>query len=304
LKKILLLIAFTASLSLGSIYFFKPGIAIQGLYRIYLLQAKLDAKTLQVGETRFHYYEGGTGRDLILIHGFGDSKVSFVQMVSKLKGHYHVILPDVPGFGESEKVPGQNHSIGKQMERIYQFTEALGIKKAAWAGNSMGGHIAAAMAIHHPEKVQKLMVLSPAGLLVDDPIPYREVDHPLRNDEDFELYMKQVFFIKPWIPNPFQKEFSRNSQLSFDWNNGIRKNIREGADYLLNDQIAQIKCPTLIIWGKADGVVRVAHAPIWNEKIQGSKLIIIDDLGHSPQYENPAKTADLIESFLNESEKN
>ncbi len=299
MKKTLPILALALATLYGSyVYFYQPRIAMKALYRFYLIQAGLESKTLKIGDEEFHYYEGGTGRDLILVHGFGDSKASFVQTVAHFKTRYHVILPDVPGFGDSPKLPTRNHSIHSQVERLKALTDALGIRTADWVGNSMGGHISAAMAIHHPEMVRSLVVLCPAGLRVDDPVPYREALHPLRNSEDFDLYMKQVFFRKPWIPTPFEKEFIRNSQASFEWNNRIRSEIRNGDDYLLNGVLSRIRCPTLILWGKADDIVRVVHAPEWNRLIPGSKLMIEDDSGHSPQYENPKRTAGHIESFL------
>ena len=297
---------FTGFLSLGILLLaswvairFNPGLALKPLYGWYQFRSGLSLRhlTTAAGES-FSFYEGGSGPPVILIHGFGDSKASFVQMVKGWSPHHRLILPDVPGFGETAMDPKLDYSIESQANRMIRLAGALGIENADWVGNSMGGHIAAVVALDAPKLVRKLVVLSPAGLLVDDPIPYREVEHPLRDDADFEAYMSQVFFKKPWIPGPFQQEFIRKSQERFTWQNRIRSDIRSGGGYLLNDRLSQIHAPTLIVWGRHDGVIRVTHAPVWKEKIRSAILEVLEDAGHSPQYEMPERASSLVLGFL------
>ena len=153
-----------------------PGLALKPLYGWYQFRSGLSLKQLDTesGE-RFSYYEGGSGPPVFLIHGFGDSKASFVQMVKGWAPHHRLILPDVPGFGDTPMDPKLDYSIENQAKRMIRLARALGIENADWVGNSMGGHIAAVIALDAPRLVRKLVVLSPAGLLVDDPVPYREV---------------------------------------------------------------------------------------------------------------------------------
>jgi pimeloyl-ACP methyl ester carboxylesterase len=280
------------------IYEYEPELALKPLYRFYLWQADLREKQVTVGDSVYSYYEGGRGPDVVLLHGFGDSKESFVQMVRYWDDHFHVILPDIAGFGESAQKAELNYSIRSQVERLKTLLDALQIKKAVLVGNSMGGHLAAAFALQHPESVQKLVLMSPAGLLVDDPIPYREQPHPLRNEADFDSYMHQVFYEIPWVPDPFKKEFIERSKDRFNWYNRIRKDIREGEDYLLNDRLSQVEAPTLILWGNQDEIIHVIHAREWNKKIPRSTLKTLDHAGHSLQYEMPESTAKWILDFI------
>ncbi len=280
------------------VYLRSPSLALKPLYQFYLMRSGLKKVTRLVQGQTVSYYEGGAGPDLMLLHGFGDSKDSFVQAAQWLVPHYHVILPDMGGFGESAERPELNYSIRSQVERMKALVDALGITQADWVGNSMGGHISAAFTLRYPGWVKKLVVLSPAGLRVDNPTPYEPVTKPMETEEDFDRYMRQVFYKTPWIPSPFKKDFISKSRARFDWYNRIRKDIRAGDDYILNDRIAEIHSPTLIVWGKHDDIVHPVHAPVWRAKIKNSTLMELEDAGHSPQYEMPEKTANWVLEFL------
>ena len=103
---------------------------------------------------------------------------------------------------------------------------------------------------------------------------------------------------KPYIPESFKLHFVSNSQKNFDWLNRIRSDIREGDDYILNDRAAMIETQTMILWGDSDTVVSPAHAQVWSRLLPNAILIILDETGHSPQYERPEDTAQVIRSFL------
>ena len=240
---------------------------------------------------------------MVMLHGFGDSKNSFVQSARWLAPEYRLILPEMRGFGDTPREESRSHSIRSQVERLDAFLSAPGVLENAGSpvilvGNSMGGHISAAYALAHPGRVRALVLISPAGLRVDDPIPYRDLARAIETNADFDAYMGLLFHRTPWIPGPFRADFLAKAKADFPWLQRLRGEIRGGEDYILNDRIAAIHAPVLILWGEHDGVVHVAHAPVWNASIQGSRLIRIPDAGHSPQYEMPERTADWILEFV------
>lgn len=278
---------------------------LAGIYRAYAWQAGVHVTEIPLAEKALLAYEGGPEPSaetlpVILIHGFGDSMISFVQMAGWLTPRHRVLLPELPGFGDTPDDPTLSYSIRSQVERVRAMLDAKGWPKAHLIGNSMGGHISAAFALRYPERVGKLVLLSPAGLRVDDPIPYRPAEKPVSTPEAYDAFMGQLFHKRPWVPEPFQQDFMAKSTERFAWLTFVRKEIREGEDYILNDRIAGITAPTLIIWGRHDGVVRVAHAPVWHQGISGSKLIVQEDSGHLPQYEHPERTARQVLDFLEE----
>lgn len=274
------------------------------LYQFYNWQAGVHDTQIPIATTgeALSAFEGGPDDSphppVLLLHGFGDSKVSFVQAARYLTPAFHVLLPEFPGFGDQPHLPGRSHSIRAQVERLHALVTTRNWAKVYLVGNSMGGHIAAAFTLRYPEKVAGLIAISSAGLLVDDPIPYRPSEKPIATEADFDAYMDLLFFKKPWIPHAFKVDFIQKAAQRFEGLQAIRKEIREGEDYLLNERLSNITAPTLILWGRVDGVVRVAHAPVWKEKIPHAELKIFEDAGHSLQYEYPERTGTLLRAQL------
>ena len=300
-RRIVLIVGVLALLLFGAFQFFVhtfPGVILQGMYAYYAFKADVELKRVSVDGYEIPYYRGGQGPSLVLVHGFGDSKISFLQSAAELSRHYDVILPDVPGFGETQESPDRSYSIRSQAETLNQFFEKIGLKQFHLVGNSMGGHISAAYTLLFPQKVQTLVLIDAAGLRVDDPVPYKASQAPLRTVEDFDQYISETFARKPWIPQAFKLHFVANSIQNFDWFNRIRQDIREGQDYILNDRVASIQNQTLILWGDSDTVVSPANAQVWSQLLPHSTLIFLDQTGHAPQYERPLDTARIIESFL------
>lgn len=301
-------VVFTILFGLLLIYRFFPGVTLAAIYQSYALRSGVSAEVAEIPATdsapalRVPYYQGGQNQQImVLLHGFGDSKISFVQSARWLVPHYTVIMPDVPGFGDTDYSANESYGPRSQVARLHRFLEhiqALRNGPIILGGNSMGGHISAAYALQYPENVQKLLLLDSAGLRVDDPVPYKPSAAPLRTNEDFDAYLDGNFVKKPWVPGPFRKMFIEKSQANFERLNQIRADIRADQDYILNDRIQQIAQPTLVLWGDQDTTVSPAHARYWDAQLPDSTLIILEAMGHSPQYERPQETAQLLLDFL------
>lgn len=260
----------------------------------------VTAKSAIVDGYTIPYYEAGTGEPLVMIHGFGDSKVSFVQCVKWLTPKYRVILPEVPGFGDTVQDEKLDYGIHAQSERMHTFLHQLGVSKFHLAGNSMGGHIAASYALKYPEDVLSVILIDAAGVKVKEGIPYADADKPAGTSEEFDAYMDKVFVQKPPIPDSFKRYFIKQSQKNFAWQNRIRADLRKSPDAILNDRIANIKAPTLVLWGDRDQLIELAVGEAYHAGIPGSKFVVFKDCGHSPQYERPRETAQTISAFLSE----
>ncbi len=288
--------------ALGSIfailYYFFPQTLLSGMYRLYEHRAGVTAKQVEVDGYKIDYYEGGTGTPLVLIHGFGDSMVSFVQSAGKLTKHYRVILPQVPGFGKSLRDPKRNHSIRSQALIMNKFLRKIGLKKFHLGGNSMGGHISVSYTLMFPRDVHSLLLLNAAGMKTSDTIPYEPSKAPLQTEAEFDKYIEGNFVKKPFVPRPFKMYFIEQSKKNFAWDNRIRREIREGKDYILNNRLGEIRVPTLAFWGDKDTTVHPRNGRAYHRGIAGSKWVLWKDSGHSPQYENPEGTADVLLEFL------
>ncbi|WP_372365456.1 alpha/beta fold hydrolase [Candidatus Uabimicrobium sp. HlEnr_7] len=296
LASIVLLIIFYVAI----IYFFFPQQVLDFKQSIDQKKAGLTAKKAVIDNYEITYYEGGKGETLVLIHGFSDSKASFLQISKWLTKHYRVILPEVPGFGISAKDKTRHYGIRDQVEFLGKLFSKLQLKEFHLGGNSMGGHISTAYTLRYPQQVKSLLLLNAAGVTVTDGIPYELVEKPIENAEEFDMYMKMLFVNRPLIPGSVRKMMIANAQKNFEWLNYLRTEIRERKDVILNDRVPQIKQRTLILWGDGDAIVVPQVGERYHELLPDSRLIVIPNCGHLPQYEYPKKTSAIMLDFLKE----
>lgn len=264
------------------------------------LQARLagmSLKTIRIKGYRIPYYQGGSGPPLMLLHGFADGKMAFLQAALWLTTHHTVYLPDLPGHGETEHDPGRSYGISSHVQLLRDLTEALGLRELHIGGNSMGGHVAAAFARTHPAAVQKLLLLDPAGLR-EAPIPYQDEAAPMDTLEKYGAFMRRAFVRPPWLPDPIKRVFIERSIKNFTWLNRMLADLRADPDYLLSDRLDEITAPTLILWGAGDAILPVRHAELWRAGIASSQVVVLKECGHAPQYEKPRETARLLLDFL------
>ena len=213
------------------------------------------------------------GRTALLIHGLGVSRSSMhgLAVVLAQQG-YRVLLPDIPGQGPTAHDLKRNYSVDSQADFLARLLESRGLSKVDVIGNSMGGHIATSFALLYKDKVQSLVLISPAGLKTDDMIPY------------------ELLIILP--------SYSEQLKRSFEWNNHIRRSIHNGKHSPINEYLPQVQVPTLIVWGGKDQIIPPALAPTWNQLIPNSKLIKLPEFGHTPQQANPNVFFKTIQPFL------
>ncbi len=126
--------------------------------------AGLVQKEIQVDSDRIVYLEGGQGETVLLLHGYTANKSHWTYFAGQLTPAYHVIIPDLAGFGESTKRWEASYNIDSQVKRLDRFAEVLQLKRFHLVGNSMGGTIAAVYSARFPQKISTLALLAPGQL--------------------------------------------------------------------------------------------------------------------------------------------
>ena len=129
-----------------------------------------DGKYAQAGNLKIHYHELGSGHPLICIHGAGPGASgwsNFKGNVDEFAKHYRTIRFDMPQFGKSDKPVIKDARLAFVAENIQTFMTVLGIERAHFIGNSMGGQAALKLAADHPERVDHLVVIGDKGLIAD-----------------------------------------------------------------------------------------------------------------------------------------
>ncbi|TGM57902.1 alpha/beta fold hydrolase [Leptospira adleri] len=266
-------------------------------------QSNLEKKEIQVGAYKWTYLEGGKGETILLIHGFGGDKDNWTRFVRTLTDSYHVVIPDLPGFGENDRKPEDEYSILTQVSRLDEFTKSIGIDKFHIIGNSMGGSISGVYAATYPDKILTLGLLDSAG--VQSPTPSELSMHlskgknPLvaNNEEEFDFLLNFVFVKPPSIPSFLKGYFAEKSIRNREFNEKIYKDLRSRIS-VLEERMKQIHARTLIVWGDTDRVIHISSSDVLLKGIHNSTRVILKECGHSPMLERPTETAGIYAKFL------
>ena len=264
--------------------------------------AGLRRHSVQVGDHRVAYSEGGKGEPLVLVHGFGASADSWNRMAARLSKRYRVIIPDLPGWGESTRIESESYAYPQQIERLHQFLGQLGMRRFHLMGHSMGGFIASAYAAQYPDEVITVGLIAPHGMAEPEPSELaRSVaagDNWLvaSTEPEFERLLNNVFAKRPYMPRPVLRLLAehaiRNSAKSATIFTAMQSN-----EPPLQARLPQIKAPALIIWGGQDRVLHVSSARLFQQGIANSELLLLPGSGHMPLLENSRQCADAWLSF-------
>lgn len=268
----------------------------------------LEEKTGRFDAHTVHYLEGGQGETVLLLHGIFAEKDHWVDFARRLTGHYHVIAPDLPGYGESSRHAGQRYDYATQTERLRQFMDSLGIARAHIAGNSMGGTIAALFAIRYPERVASLAFIgAPHGIRsetaseMDRLIEAGQAPLVARNAGEFDAMMKLVFADRPFLPYPILQAAERDAIANAGsnrrmWDEQLKD--RYLLHYLLQEHVGRVAVPSLALWGGRDKVFDVSGAQTLKGLLPHVDLRILPRMGHLPMMEDPKETARFYADFL------
>lgn len=243
--------------------------------------------------------DGSSSKILVLIHGLGASAERWELVLPHFAKHYTVIVPDLIGFGLSDK-PYADYTMEFFAKFLKSFFDSLRIKKASLIGSSLGGHIAIEFAANNPDVVEKLILVSPAGAMKQStPALDAYIMAALYPDETsaqnaFSMMTGSNKKINHEIIESFvQRMKMPNAKYAFMSTLLGIKNAPEITTYL---QI--IHTPTLVIWGQLDPVIPVTYAEQFVKQIRDCRFYQMEKCGHTPYVENPPAFVDVALNFL------
>lgn len=274
--------------------------------------AGLVKKEILVDDHKIVYLEGGKGQAVLLLHGFGANKDNWTRFAKYLTGDYHVVIPDIPGFGESSQIQKATYDAETQLKRINRFSEILKLERFHMAGNSMGGMFTAMYGARYPQKVLTLALLAPGGLkspkMSEMAILLQKGTNPLltKSVGDFDKLIELCFVRPPFMPSQFKKVLAADMIAHSEFNNKILDDMKwshtggipSPIENYLEPFLPQIQAPVLIIWGDTDKILDVGGVTILEKNLKNYKTIIMKDTGHIPMMENPQGTASYYISYL------
>jgi len=256
-------------------------------------------KEITIYGQKIHYVEAGSGPNLILLHGLGGSSQVWQFNIGPLAEKYHVFVPDQIGFGKSDK-PLVNYRIRTYVDFLDQFCKQLKIDRPTLVGNSMGGWIAAIFAATYPDRVDKLVLADAAGYA-----PPKDFDtraffglNPTTR-EGMKVLSARVFYNKAFLSETAIDQAMAARLAAGDGYTikSITESIIRGEDFL-DDVVKTIKHPTLIVWGREDGLVPLREGERFHKDIAGSTLIVFDQCGHVPNIEKAGEFNAAVIKFL------
>lgn len=254
------------------------------------------------------YVRTGQGSPVILIHGFASSIYTWKDVIPVLTREHEVVALDLPGFGGSG-IP--KHLTPALYARVVPaLLDRLGLGQADVVGHSLGGAVAVVLAVRQPERVRRLVLVSSAGFNMDprdrpwllraagwggsllEPLPHRRTL--------VRAGLRQVFFddrhLTPERVEEYLAPLARPGTMP-----ALQSLLASGSGWEgghLPELAKEIRKPTLILWGREDAWIPVAHADRFEASIPGSRKVILERCGHVPQEEHPQETARRIAEFL------
>lgn len=307
LKYLLLVISI---LILGFVAFnWKNDVSVEELKKKY---ANTDSKFVEIDGMQVHFRVEGVTKDtlpIVLIHGTGASLHTWEGWVSELKNEHRIITLDLPAYGLTGPNQTGDYSQDFYVSFMEKFLSKLKIKRCVLGGNSLGGGITWAYALEHPERVSKMILVDAGGYPMVSksvPIAFQIARMPIVGNlfkyilphSIIEKSLQNVYVHDERItPELIERYYDLSSR------EGNRKAfIDRMKSSIKNDKYIKIKTlnmPTLIIWGKEDGLIPVDVAEKFHKDLPNDTMIIFKDLGHTPMEEDPMLTVKAVKDFLN-----
>ena len=264
----------------------------------------LDKKWICVNGIKVRYFESGQDHSnhVLLIHGLGSSADVWLNIQDSLSSNFHTICLDLPGFGASDK-PLMDYTIEKFTEIVTEFVNQIGINndQINIVGHSLGGYIAAEIAIKNKSLIKKLVLIDSSGTL-EKPTPLLEdyLKAALNPSEDLLNNVFQQMVVNPdCISSKLVDVFIAQINLP-----NAKHAFKSTFENSTNHQICFTRLtsinpiPTLILWGDQDNLIPISHLQNFKNALENSQISIITNSGHVPFVEKPVLVCDLLLKFL------
>lgn len=277
-------------------------------------------------EVRYWFYDADKRRKplIMMLHGFRGDHHGLQLIAATLREHYHVVVPDLPGFGKSEPFPDRAHTVANYVRFTTDFIAKLtrgavhpgGATGVVVAGHSFGSTIAAHFAAAHPEMVERLILINP----ISEPALAGPHTRLTRLTQLYyglgtslpaalgtrmlssHLVTKLMTDVMVKSGDPEIKNYALRQHESYFSTFANRQVLREAYDASISRTVAevamQLRMPTLLIVGALDDLSSLDSQRTMASWIRSHRLEVIGSVGHLIHYETPGRAAELIDDFL------
>lgn len=261
---------------------------------------KLKERYVEVHQNKVRLLEAGKGPDVILIHGLGSQAERWASVMPSLARDYHVVAPDLIGFGYSDK-PQADYSPDFFVRFVFDLLGSLGIKETILIGSSLGGQIVAeSAASRYKDAIKKIVLISPTGTMhVSNPTLDAYVMAALYPKHDLIRNAYQMMGgrrkdVDEQTIERFHEAMSRpNAKMAF-----LSTVMGFKHCPVITPRLQSISAPSLLVWGRDDSMIPIDFAEGYVDNLKDCRFVVLDGCGHRPHVEDPEKLSGLILEFL------
>lgn len=275
-------------------------------------RAGLRARAITLAGHRWVYAEGVAAHDdapgVVMIHGFTGSKENWYPLARAWRRTgARLWLPDLPGWGESTRVPGARYDYAAQAERVAAFIAAVSPQRPVLlVGHSMGGAIAVLVAAHAPTRVAALALIAPAGAPFTENAFAREVlagGHPFAVHDRASLrrYLRLLFpdpRTRPWLPWPVSSAYLRRRRRDDAFEREVSAAMAGPERFLPEAEAGAIHVPACLLWGADDPIIAPDAAQAYAARMPQATVVVVPQAGHMVLMEQPQTVATALRPLL------
>jgi pimeloyl-ACP methyl ester carboxylesterase len=239
----------------------------------------VERRYIEIDSVCIYYQVAGAGPPVVLVHGLSGSGRWWARNIAALADSFHLHVIDLIGFGESRA--GHRFVLGEAADYLVRWLDRLAIPRASVVGHSMGGFIAADLAAHHPDRVDRLMLVDAVAL----PFSHSYWQQALGLAQG--LWRLPLGFVPVLLADAYRA--------------GPRTILKAARELLTSDlrpMLARIQTPTLVVWGERDSVVPIELGERLTACLPNARFRVIPGAGHNPMWDRPAEFNRAALDFL------
>ena len=291
-----------------------PYAVVRAEYARERVAAGLSQANVRVAGHRWAYAHGDDAPvgapTVVMLHGFTGSKENWYPVAKRLEGRYRLVVPDLPGWGQSERLRGEDYGFSAEAERVAAFLRAVSPgRPVVLLGHSMGGGIVPLVAARHPELVSRVGLLAAAGVRFRDNQFGKDVlaGHNPFGVEDahtLQRYLDILFGSReaqPFIPWPVSEIVIARRRHDARFEQAVLDRIGRGEERFAPGAAARdVRQPALLLWCRQDRVIDASAMDLYAAAMPQARKVLLEGCGHMSLMEQPGNVARAIEQLIEE----